>query len=170
MSVDEKKKKVDDIVKQYSESESFIISEYKGLNVEQMNEIRSLVRNAGYSASVIKNRLFQRAAGSMSIEIPKETLKGQNVFFRADKDVVELSKILVKFSKNNESLSLKGGVLDGGFIDDKQIVELSKLPSKTELIAKTVGLIKGPLTGLVGTLSNPINGFINVLNNIKNNK
>jgi len=47
---------------------------------------------------------------------------------------------------------------------------LAKLPSKEELIAKTVGLIKGPLSGLVATLSNPINSFINVLNNIKKNK
>ena len=81
-----------------------------------------------------------------------------------------MSKILVDFSKENENLSVKGGVLEGKFISNEEITKLSKLPSKAELIAKTVGLIKGPLTGLVGTLSNPINGFINVLNNIKNNK
>ena len=56
------------------------------------------------------------------------------------------------------------------FYTGDQVKDLSKLPSREELIAKTVGLIKSPLNGLVGTLSNPLRGFINVLNNVKNNK
>ena len=169
-NIEDKKNSVDKIAEQYSDSEAFIVSEYKGLNVEQITELRSLVRNGGFSSSVFKNRLFLRAIEKLKLNVPNDVLKGQNIFFKADNDVVELSKILVKFSKDNESLNLKGGVLEGSFIDKTQVIELSKLPSKDELVAKTVGLIKGPLTGLVGTLSNPINGFINVLNNIKNNK
>ena len=169
-NIDLKKKSVKKISEQFSDSEALIISEYKGLNVEQITNLRDKVRQGGFSSTVIKNRLFALSSKSIGLDIPKEVLKGQNIFFKADSGVVELSKILVDFSKENESLSVKGGVLEGNFISNEEITKLSKLPSKAELIAKTVGLIKGPLTGLVGTLSNPINGFINVLNNIKNNK
>jgi large subunit ribosomal protein L10 len=165
-----KKEKVKLIEDNFRGSEALIISDYQGLSVSDMTELRGQVREKGFSATVIKNRLFDLAAKNIDYEIPKELLKGQNIFFKAEKDVVELSKILIKFSKSNENLKVKGGVLDGKYITDKEVDALSKLPSKDELIAKTVGLIKGPLTGLVGTLSNPINGFINVLNNIKNNK
>mgnify|MGYP003960915515 CR=1 FL=1 len=169
-NLDLKKKQVERISEQFSDSEAFIISGYKGLNVEQLTELRSKVRDGGFTSTVIKNSIFSFSSKSLGLDIPKEILKGQNIFFKADKDVVGLTKILVGFSKINENLSLKGGVLEGSFISNDQVTELSKLPSKAELIAKTVGLIKGPLTGLVGTLSSPINGFINVLNNIKNNK
>lgn len=165
-----KKEKVKATVNQFQDSEALIISDYKGLNVSDLTELRSRVRSKGFESKVIKNRLFKFVANDFKFDIPDEILKGQNIFFKAEKDVVELTKILVGFSKENENLKVKGGVLDGAFISDSQVTELSKLPSKQELIAKTVGLIKGPLTGLVGTLSNPINGFINVLNNIKNNK
>lgn len=165
-----KKESIKTISNQFENSEALIISGYKGLNVTALTDLRSKVRERGYEARVIKNRLFKIAMEKTQYNIPDEVLKGQNIYFKAEKDVVGLSKILLDFSKENESLKVKGGVLEGKFISDNQVVELSKLPSKEELIAKTVGLIKGPLTGLVGTLSNPINGFINVLNNIKNNK
>jgi len=169
-NLDLKKKRVKEISEEFSGAEAFIISGYKGLNVEKITDLRDKVRQGGFTSTVLKNRLFSLSSKSNGVDIPKDVLKGQNIFFKADTGVVELSKILVSFSKENEGLTVKGGVLEGNFISDEEITKLSKLPSKAELIAKTVGLIKGPLTGLVGTLSNPINGFINVLNNIKNNK
>ena len=106
----------------------------------------------------------------LNCEVPSDLLIGQNIIFKSDDNIVGLSKLLISYQKEYENFEIKGGVLEGNYIDSSQISELAKLPSKEELIAKTVGLIKGPLSGLVATLSNPINSFINVLNNIKKNK
>ena len=81
-----------------------------------------------------------------------------------------MSKDIVNFSKENEKLTIKGGFLSEDFIDVKTVNQLAKLPSRDELIAKTVGLIKAPVTGLVMTLASPVSGLINVLNNIKSKK
>ncbi len=169
-AIEIKKKIVDEVTSEYKDSDAIFISDYSGLNVAQITDLRSELGRAGFKATVQKNRLIQRVFKNIGIDVPQQVLKGQNIFFTTDSDVVQLSKILVNFSKDNEKFEIKGGVLEGGFVDHKQVSKLATLPSKPELIAKTVGLIKGPLSGLVGTLSSPVNGFINVLNNIKNNK
>ena len=169
-AIEKKKIIVKDIENEFSDSEAIIVSDYSGLSVGDITDLRQRMFNEGFYVKVLRNRLTKRAFDNQKFEYPEELLKGQNIVFKSDDNIVGLSKILVSYQKEYENFEIKGGVLEGNYIDNKQIGELAKLPSKEELIAKTVGLIKGPLTGLVATLSSPVNGFINVLNNIKNNK
>tara|TARA_Y100001970_G_scaffold290551_1_gene424661 strand:- start:10981 stop:11496 length:516 start_codon:yes stop_codon:yes gene_type:complete len=171
MSAIEKKKEiVKNIETEFADSEAIIVSNYSGLTVGDITDLRQRIFNEGFYVKVLRNRLTKRAFDNNKFEYPEELLTGQNIVFKSDDNIVGLSKLLVSYQKEYENFEIKGGVLEGNYIDNKQISKLAKLPSKEELIAKTVGLIKGPLTGLVATLSSPVNGFINVLNNIKNNK
>ena len=165
-----KKDLLTQIANDYNESEAIIISDYSGISATDIVELRQQIFKQGFRAKVIKNRMIKRWFETQQYDVPDNILKGQNIFLKTDNNVVGLSKLLVDFTKENESFQIKGGILNGDYIDEKQIKHLSKLPSKEDLIAKTVGLIKSPLTGLVLTLSSPLNAFINVLNNIKNNK
>ncbi|RAP27373.1 50S ribosomal protein L10 [Candidatus Marinamargulisbacteria bacterium SCGC AG-333-B06] len=169
-SLDTKKEIVKNIEAEFSNSEAIIISDYSGLKVSDITDLRQQLFKEGFYVKVLRNRLTKRAFDNNKYDYPAELLTGQNIVFKSDDNIVGLSKLLVSYQKEYESFEIKGGLLEGNYIDNKQISKLAKLPSKEELIAKTVGLIKGPLTGLVATLSSPVNGFINVLNNIKNNK
>jgi len=169
-AIEQKKIIVNEIESEFKDAEAIIVSNYSGLKVNDINDLRSRIYNDGFYAKVVKNRLTKRVFQKLNCEVPSDLLIGQNIIFKSDDNIVGLSKLLISYKKEYENFEIKGGVLDGNYIDSSQVSELAKLPSKEELIAKTVGLIKGPLSGLVATLSNPINSFINVLNNIKKNK
>jgi len=168
-----KQKKVDELAsirKLVEESKFTVVTDYRGLNVTTITELRNQLRSNDAKAKVCKNTLARIVLKEKSIDYPEQLLQGPSMVVTSATDASSLSKILVKFSKENEAFEIKGGVLDNEFIDNAVITELSKLPSKEELIAKTVGQIKSPLTGLVASLSSPINGFINVLRSIQDKK
>ena len=165
-----KELKVKELIDLFDDKEGIVVSDYSGLNANDITDLRKKVRNAGCSAKIEKNRMVKRSFDSIKLSYPEGLLTGPNIYFKVDSGMPDLCKLLVDFAKENESFNIKGAILDGEYIDSDQVNDLSKLPSREELIAKTVGLIKSPLSGLVGTLSNPLRGFINVLNNVKNNK
>ena len=159
---------VNELIESYSSKEAIVIANYSNLKVNDIVDLRKSITKEGFKAKVYKNRLFKRSLDSKGVDVPGETLKGQNIYFETSSDVVSLCKLLVNYSKENENLQLTGGILDGAYITPHQISDLSKLPTKEELIAKFIGQVKSPISKLVMTLSNPINGFAHVLSNIKN--
>ena len=168
--IEEKKALLEQISKEFNDAEAVLISDYSGVSATNMVDLRKQIFNLGLSAKVVKNRIIKRWFDANNYKLPDNLLKGQNIYLKTEDNIVGLSKIIVDYAKENESFQIKGGVLYGNYIDEQQIKDLAKLPSKEELIAKSVGLVKSPLTGLVLTLSSPLNAFINVLNNIKNKK
>lgn len=170
LQLTEKKDIVQSLVETFSKAESVIVSDYVGLTVPEVTQLRKSLSQSGVRAQVVKNRLANLALKNYNCEFPDQMLKGMSMFFSTESDVAGLSKKLVDFSVSRGNFSIKGGFLNGSFIDSAQIDQLAKLPSRDVLIAKVVGQIKAPLSGFVATLANPINSFINVLNNIKNKK
>ncbi|RAP29856.1 50S ribosomal protein L10 [Candidatus Marinamargulisbacteria bacterium SCGC AG-343-D04] len=168
--LEKKKKLVEELIVTLNNSEAILVSEYSGLSANSMTALRKSLKREGFDASVLKNKMVSRSFSDLKLTYPDSLLKGPNIYFNTKSDVVKLSKILIDYKKENDSLSIKGGFLNGNYISESEIKTLAKLPSKEELIAKAVGLIKSPLSGLVGTLANPVNSLVNVLNNIKNNK
>lgn len=165
-----KEKQVEQLAEIIDSSRGVLVAEYEGLSVSDLTELRSRLRDNGSIARVYKNGISRRAFKKLDRAHPEELLKGPNIIFYSTTDVVSMSKQVVDFSNENEKLTIKGGFLSEDFIDVKTVNQLAKLPSRDELIAKTVGLIKGPVTGLVMTLASPVSGLINVLNNIKSKK
>tara|TARA_B100000586_G_C20085243_1_gene417335 strand:+ start:492 stop:1031 length:540 start_codon:yes stop_codon:yes gene_type:complete len=168
--IKQKKKQVEEISQRISGSRVAIVSDYRGLSVPEMTDFRTQINASGGKASVYKNTLIRFAFDSLEIEYPEALLKGPSLLITTDFDAVKVSKIVVNFIKECDKLAIKGGVLDQRHVDDSMIRVLAKLPDRDVLVAKTVGLIKGPLTGLVCGLKSPISGLINVLNSIKDKK
>ena len=168
LNKNEKLKIVETLEEDFKDSTMIILSEYAGINVNEMVNLRKTLSSSGFQAKVSKNRLVKRAFNKLEYDFDESLLKGQNILFNSKNDSVGLSKALVEFSKNNEKLMIKGGLLDGKYVSTEDITNLSKLPNKDELIAQLIGQLKNPINKFVMTLSNPINGFAHVLTNIKN--
>ena len=169
--IQEKQKKVDQLTENLKQSRGIIVANYRGLTVTELTDLASSrLRKYGSVATVYKNGITKRAFQISERKYPEDLLKGPNILVTTDTDAVNMSKQVVDFSKETEKLTIKGGFLSEDYIDDKMINQLAKLPSRDELIAKAVGLIKAPLSGLVMRLASPVNGLVNVLNNIKEEK
>jgi len=161
---------VNEICQKVSDSSVSIISGFRGLSVPEISDFRKQIRETGGEASVYKNTLLRFAFDHLGISCPDDVLFGPTLLVTTSLDAAKVSKVVKNCVDNYEGLNIKGGVLDKQHVDEGIIKELAELPGREELISKTVGLVKGPLTGLVFGLKSPISGLINVLNSIQNKK
>ena len=153
-----------------ADSNSLVISTFSNLTVNEDQNLRGQLRKENVSYEVAKKTLLKKAFSDNKVHgLPESELLG-NISVATSQDEVAGAKILSKFAKGRENFKIIGGILNQVWVDANKIAELAKLPSKLELIAKTVGAIKAPLTSFVNVLSGNIRGLVNILNAIKNNK
>ena len=158
------------IDRKIKESSSLIVSVFNKLPVSQDQELRADLKQNNIDYQVVKKTLLKKSFEENKIkELPYELLIG-NISIAACQDEVTGAKILSKFAKDKEDFKIIGGILEKTWIDAEKILELAKLPSKDELIAKTVATVKAPLNGLVNVLVGNIRGLVRVLNAVKDKK
>ncbi len=149
---------------------SAVLVDYQGINVAQSTDLRQQSRDAGVEFVVAKNTLTIRAANEAGIEGLEEYLVGPTALAFSE-DPVASAKLMAKFADDVETFVLKGGLLDGGrVLDGAEVVALSKLPGREQLLAQIVGGISSPLTGLVTVLNNTIQGLVVALGQIAEQK
>lgn len=171
MSVVKQKNDIVNEIKANIEASDLVVAtDYRGLSANKSNEFRSKIRDSGAEAKVYKNTLMRLAFNELSISYPSELLVGPTLLIHTKNDVVSLSKAIVGYLKDNDKVSIKGGLLQQSFIDESNVKNLATLPSKEELIAKSVGMIKAPLVGFVSGVSSPLRGLVAVLKQIENKK
>ena len=149
---------------------SVVLVDFKGMNVAQSDRLRSRSREAGVDFVVAKNTLSQRAANEAGIEGLDEFLVGPTALAFSDDPVVS-AKLMAEFADEVEAFELKGGLLDGGRVmgtDD--VVALSKLPGREQLLAQLLGAIQAPVAGLVTVLNAPLRNLAVVLNQVAEQK
>ena len=132
-----------------------IVTQYRGLNVDQMTRLRREIRQASGEYQVIKNTLVKRALKGSAYADLERLLEGPNGWVFAYDDPVVLSKALIKFADENEKLAIKGGVFEGQFMDPAKVKVLSQMPSKPELQAKVLATIQAPATQLARLFQEP---------------
>ncbi|MGN7246218.1 50S ribosomal protein L10 [Janibacter anophelis] len=142
----EKDAVIADMAEKFRTSSAAVITEYRGLTVAQLGELRSKLRgNATYS--VVKNTLTERAAKEAGVEAAFEgQLVGPNAIAFVEGDPVEAAKGLRDFAKDNPLLVIKGGLLDGNPLTPEDIEKLAKLESREVLLGKLAGAMKAQLT------------------------
>ncbi len=165
-----------DIVNKLAEvlqdSNGVILAEYAGVGANDINQLRADVASVGGFTEVSKNTLLKIAmeqAGKYNPDI-QMFLKGQNAAFIAGNDAFAVLKKLYDFAQNNDKLVLKAGIIENAVYSGAQLEELSKLPSKEVLIAKMLGSLKSPLSGIVNVFSGPQKSLVYVLSAIATNK
>jgi large subunit ribosomal protein L10 len=161
------KQKKEELVAEYSEllnqSRAVFLTEYTGLDVKQMQDLRSEVRKAEGTYRVTKNTLLLLALEKSGKPIPADLLTGQLATGFALQEVPTLAKTLIDFAKDQEQFVIKGGILGDKLLTAEQVEELAKLPSLDELRAKIIGLIQAPAINIVSTINSGVQQVVNVL-------
>lgn len=159
--LDEKKQIVSEVKGKLEKASSVVLVDYKGINVEDVTELRKRFREAGVDYKVYKNTLFKRAAEELGIESLNEFLEGTTAFAFSQEDAVAPARTINQFLKDypKSPISVKVGIVENAFMDDKSIKALGDLPSREVLLAMLLG-------GLQGTVRN----LAYMLNSIKEKK
>jgi len=144
---------------------------FQNLSVNDFANLRRLLGKTSKSCFVAKKTLLEKAFAAANLPKLNGLLKGSVILVAVEKDPQITAKVLVDFAKDKQQiLELIGAVADSKVCDANFIKELSKLPSRIELIAKVVGGIKAPITGFVLTLRGTLSSFVCVLNEINKKK
>jgi large subunit ribosomal protein L10 len=155
MSRADKQAAVAEIVESFNDAAGAVLTEYRGLTVKELQDLRrSLGENADYA--VVKNTLAKLAATEVGISGFDELLTGPTAIAFINGDVVEAAKGLRDFAKTHPALVIKGGILDGNILDAKEITKLASLESREVLLAKLAGAMLASLSQAVYLLNAPL--------------
>ncbi|BBY22778.1 50S ribosomal protein L10 [Mycobacterium stomatepiae] len=149
---------VADIVEQFSASTATVITEYRGLTVANLAELRrSLAGSATYT--VAKNTLIKRAASEAGIEGLDELFAGPTAIAFVSGEPVDAAKAIKTFAKDNKALVIKGGYMDGHPLTVAEVERIADLESREVLLAKLAGAMKGNLAKAAGLFNAPVSQF-----------
>ena len=151
----EKAAAVAEIVDSFNEATGAVLTEYRGLTVKQLQDLRrSLGENANYA--VVKNTLTKIAAKQAGVDGVDDLLNGPTAIAFINGDLVEAAKGLRDFAKANPALVIKGGFVDGASMDAKEIAKLADLESREVLLGKLAGAMLASLSQAVYLLNAPL--------------
>lgn len=159
MKREEKTAVVEELASRFDETTAIFAVEYRGISVPQAAELRTKLRESDASFKVVKNRLAKLAAEKSGTEGLDELLVGPIALTLIRGDAMTAAKTIATFSKENEILEYKGGIMDGQALDPDAFLAISRLPGVDVLHGQMVGIIASPLTGLVAGLGNLISGL-----------
>ena len=164
MARPEKVAEVELLTEKMQKSEGLILADFSGLTVLEVNELRRGCREQGVEFRVVKNRLARRAATAAEVSDLEELLKGPTAIAFGYESPVEPAKVLAEFAKQNEKVSIKGGLLEGKVISIAEVKAPSELPSREELLAMIARTFNAPTQGFVNVLQGTVGGFVRALN------
>lgn len=170
MARPEKEKAVEEIAEKITQASGVYLTDYKGLNVEEISDLRNKLREANVEFKVVKNTLARLSVNKVGYEGLLPYLTGPTAMAFALADPVAGAKILAEFAKKNEKLQIKACLFDGVVYDETRVKEIAQLPSKEEIYAQTVGMVVAPLRSLVTVLNGTISSLVNVLDQIREKK
>ena len=139
--LNQKKEEVTKLANKIKEAKLVLLTDYRGINVEDVTGLRAELRKSNTEYTVIKNNITRRALAEAGITGLEDKLVGPTAVIMSNEDYLEPSKIIYKFTKNNEYYKIKGGVIDGKVMTAEEIVTLAKLPSKETLLSMLAGAL-----------------------------
>ena len=151
-TIAKKQAQVDELAKVLKDAKVVLLTDYRGITVTDVTKLRADLRNANASYKVIKNNIIKRALNLNGENGLDALLEGPTAVVTSKEDYLEASKIIYKFSKDNDFYKIKGGIIDGKVMTAEEIITLAKLPSRQELLAKLAGALLGNITKLAVAL------------------
>ena len=165
MKAEKKPQAVEQIARMLSENRFVVATDYRGLSVAEISELRGQLRTLGSEYHVVKNSLARFAAANTGNQELDKLLIGPTALAVAQDDIPKLAKALIDYIRvSKSSLTLKGGLLDGRLLEAAEITRIATLPPVEVLRAKVLGLLVGPVFALQNVLSANLRGLNTVLN------
>ena len=144
---------VNEIKELLTDAQSAVLVSYRGITVEQDTAMRKELREAGVEYKVCKNTMIRFAIQGTEFEALADDLTGPTAIAVSKTDATAPARILCKFAKDAKALELKAGVVEGTVYDVAGLTELSKVPSREELLSKLLGSLQSPITNLARVLN-----------------
>ena len=161
---------VEEIKEKLSSAKIAILTEFQGLNVAEMTELRKLFREAGVGYKVYKNTLTRLAANQLGVSGIDEYLVGTTALAFGKDDLVASAKIVRDFGARHRNFRVKAGILDKKLIASDDVIALANIPSREVLLAMVLGGIQAPVSALLSVLQGPIRDLACVLKNLAEKK
>lgn len=154
----EKETAVAELNEKFGRATSVFVADYRGLSVEDVNELRGRIRDVGEGECeyrVVKNTLLRLASEGSGAEVLKDHFSGPTSVTISYGDPVSVAKVLVKYAKDHQVFEIKGAMLEGKAMDQAEVAKLATLPTLLELRAQLVGLLQAPAGKLARLLNEP---------------
>jgi large subunit ribosomal protein L10 len=164
MPTNAKAQTIDELTEQLGNAKLIVLTDYRGLNVTELQGLRSNLRPIDGEFRIAKNTLTRIAAEKAGIEGLDAVLEGPLAIGIANGDIVGFAKAINDFVRTSRVLTVKGGVLDKRFITSSQVEGIATLPSKEVLQAMLLGVLKAPMRNTVSVLSGPSRSMAYLLN------
>lgn len=161
---------VEALAEKFEQSAAAIFTDYRGLDVQSITELRKQLREGGVEYKVVKNTLTKLAAEKANVEGVEVLLGGPTAIAFNPADPVAPAKILSEFAKKNDKLEIRGGILNGTVINAEEVNRLASLPSREELLATVAMRMQGPIYGLVYVLQGTLQSLVFALDAVRRQK
>lgn len=172
----EKDSEIEFLTDCYSKAKVALCADYRGLTVAQITQLRRELREAGSEGRVVKNTLARISAEKVFAEAEErerkafvEMLEGPSFMVFSYEDPVAPAKVLANFAKGNQNLRLKGGWLEGAFVNPEGVEALSRMPGRQEMLARLLSVINGPATKLLRLMNTPATQMVRVVDGHRSN-
>src|SRR3954447_2793765 len=165
MKREQKEQVVDELTQRLKAAESFLVADYRGLTMPQIDELRSRLLESGARFTVVKNTLTRRAAEAAGADALLALLDGPSAiaFLETDGDMVAAAKALADSARETNVLEIRGGIMQGRAVTAAEVQTLASLPPEEVLRGQVLGAIVAPLTALAGLLSAPLQNLVGLI-------
>ncbi|MFC1666818.1 50S ribosomal protein L10 [Candidatus Omnitrophota bacterium] len=171
LSMECKKIMVEEISNRLNSAGALIVTNYKGLSSQDLNELRKELRSISSEYIVVKDSLVRRAFVDRPNSAITEFIEGDvGIAIDRRQDSMHVSKVLVKFSKDRKALKICAGIVNGEILSKEDISTIASLPSKEILLGKLANVLNAPIQGLASALSGIIAKLLYALNAVKDRK
>jgi large subunit ribosomal protein L10 len=167
---EEKQQIAEDLRDRFSKVAIIVLTDYKGLNVTAMNDLRRKLRAEEIEYQVVKNTLLTRASEDTDVALIKDYFKGPSAIALSYDDPISPAKVLSQFAKENDKLEIKVGVMNGQVLDANAIRALAKLPSREVLLGQFLSALNAVPVSFVRTIAAVPRSFVGVLAAIRDQK
>jgi large subunit ribosomal protein L10 len=170
LRIEEKQQIAEDLRDRFSKSAIIVLTDYKGLDVAAMNDLRRKLRAEGIEYKVVKNSILIRASAGNDGDLIKDFFKGPSAVALSYDDPIAPAKVLAQFAKDNEKLEIKVGVLNGKVLDAVAIKALALLPPREVMLGQLLAALNAIPTSFVRTIAEIPRSFLGLLAAIRDQK
>ena len=163
----QKAENLDEVTKLFESSKVVVLTDYRGIKVEDVTALRRQVRDAKGRFKVVKNTISRKVFADDKYKAFRGLLKGSSALAFGQGDAVELVKKITEFIKTNKQLTVRAGLMDGQVLSAADLTVLATLPPKPQLLAQIMGWMNQPMGSLLGTMNGQIQNFLYLLKGIE---
>jgi large subunit ribosomal protein L10 len=158
-----KREMVEALSSRLADSPNLYLTDFTGVAVKPMTELRRRLRSAGVDYVVVKNTLALRALESASVSGLSQLFEGPTAFVFAGEEPITAAKVLAEFQKEHETFTIKAGVVEGKTVGADQVKRLATLPPRDVMLGQLAGGMQAPFQGFVGALTGLLHQFVGAL-------